>query len=395
MRYARCVICDKNNMSDTLVRNPFQYGGVVGGSSFCNRRKELADLLRAIENGEKLFLYSERRLGKTSLIKYAFSQLAKKRDFATAYVDLWSTDDAASFVTTTAKAVAESMGRTAEQLLETGKTLFSRLSPSVSVGEDGKPTISFGLKSNKEPGPEIEEVLAAPAKLADEKKVVVVFDEVQRILEYEGDQIERRLRGIIQTQANVSYIFMGSRKHLVQQMFLHKSRPLYRAAGHYPLGPIAAPEWIPFIGEKFRKAAKTISDETILAIVDLTQGHPFYTQHLCHALWELCEAGSEVKKESIQTGLKVLLDRESYAYTSLWESLALNQRRLMKGLTFEPRGVKPFSTDFIGRYGLGSPSNAQRAIEGLLNKDIIDRDNGSFIISDRFFRIWIQQTEQK
>jgi hypothetical protein len=67
----------------------------------------------------------------------------------------------------------------------------------------------------------------------------------------------------------------------------------------------------------------------------------------------------------------------------------------MKGLTFEPRGVKPFSTDFIGRYGLGSPSNAQRAVEGLLNKDIIDRDNGSFIISDRFFRIWIQQTERK
>ena len=87
--------------------------------------------------------------------------------------------------------------------------------------------------------------------------------------------------------------------------------------------------------------------------------------------------------------MNVLLDRESYAYTALWESLALNQKRLLKGLASEPAGVKPFAGAFVRRHGLGSASNSQRAVESLLNRDLIDRDNGSFLISDRFFRIWI------
>ena len=35
------------------MKNPFEYGGVVTGSAFCNREKEVADLLRAIENNVK------------------------------------------------------------------------------------------------------------------------------------------------------------------------------------------------------------------------------------------------------------------------------------------------------------------------------------------------------
>jgi uncharacterized protein len=59
------------------MRNPFQYGGVVGGPAFCNRTDEIAALLRAAENGEKLFIYSERRMGKTSLVLHALGTLSK------------------------------------------------------------------------------------------------------------------------------------------------------------------------------------------------------------------------------------------------------------------------------------------------------------------------------
>jgi hypothetical protein len=378
------------------VKNPFEYGGVVGGSAFCNRKKELADLVRAMENSEKLFLYSERRLGKTSLIQYALSKLSK-RDYASAYVDLWATDGEPSFVTTTARAITESMSRSPEQLLETAKRLFTRLVPSVTVDSDGNPKVTFGISSGKVPDPEIEEVLMAPTKIAahGKKRVVVVFDEVQRILEYEDDRVERRLRSIIQRQETVSYMFLGSRKHLIQQMFLDKSRPLYRSAGHYPLGPIDTADWLPFIAEKFRTAEKQISRETATEICQLTEGHPFYTQHLCHVLWEQCETGSEVTQESIKRGVKLLLERESYAYSALWESLPLSQRRFLSSLASSPKGVKPFSAEFLQRHHLGSASTAQRAAQGLLQRDLIDRDNGSFLIGDRFFRVWIRQSQNE
>ena len=164
------------------MRNPFQYGGVVSGDAFCNRRKELEDLQKAMESGEKLFVYSERRFGKTSLVRLALDRLPKKQ-VVSAYIDLWPTDGAFSFAAVTAKALAESMSTRAERMLETAKAFFGRLSPSITVNNEGRPEITFGTKGFGEPGPELDEVLEAPQRIAVQggRRVVVVFDEFQRI----------------------------------------------------------------------------------------------------------------------------------------------------------------------------------------------------------------------
>src|SRR2546426_11282198 len=111
------------------MRNPFEYGGVVSGEAFCNRGEGLGDMLRAMENGERLFVFSERRYGKTSLVRAALGKLPRK-GCVCAYVDLWPTDSEATFVTTVAKAIAESMSTSAGKMLETAKKFFGSLSPS-------------------------------------------------------------------------------------------------------------------------------------------------------------------------------------------------------------------------------------------------------------------------
>ena len=105
------------------MRNPFEYGGVVSGDAFCNRQQELAALRRAMENAEKLFVFSERRYGKTSLVRKALGKLPKK-GWLCAYVDLWPTDSEATFVTAVAKAITESMSTSVNKLLETARKFF-------------------------------------------------------------------------------------------------------------------------------------------------------------------------------------------------------------------------------------------------------------------------------
>jgi hypothetical protein len=85
----------------------------------------------------------------------------------------------------------------------------------------------------------------------------------------------------------------------------------------------------------------------ISSICNQTQGHPFYTQHLCHALWELVDEGASVTEQLLETAIEVLLKREDYAYSTMWETLALNQRRLLEGLSLEPYGTKIFAADFV------------------------------------------------
>ena len=374
------------------MMNPFRYGGVVDRDAFCNRTTELHDLSRAMQQDERLFVYSERRLGKTSLVRLAMNDLPRPENVPV-YVDLWPTDGEVSFIQTTARALTQAFETSAERMLQLAGSFFRRLAPVVSVDEQGHPHIRFESREIKEQAQPLEEVLSAPARIAEKRncRVVMVFDEFQRILEYQSDRIERTLRSIIQNQRDVSYVFLGSRKHLIQQMVLDSSSPLYRAGGHYPLGPIPTHEWIPFIRERFESSDKSIAESEIRTLCDRTGGHPFYTQHLCHATWELCAPGESVTSETIDSAIRLLLDREAYAYTALWESLARAQRRTLIGLATEPPRAQVFGANFVRAYDLQSASTVQSATRALLDRDLIDRENASFQILDRFFRLWIRE----
>ena len=374
------------------MANPFRYGGVVERETFCNRKQEIADLLRAAENGDRLFLYAERRLGKTSLALQMIRNLDRGR-YITAYIDLWPTEGEESFAAAVAAAVSGSLASTADRLLEAAKRFFGGLAPAVTLDAEGNPQLSFGVRGAPIEASGLREVLEAPEEVARRrgKQVVVVFDEFQRILEYGSDVVERTLRSVIQRQTHVAYLFLGSRKHMIQRMFLDESRPLYRSGDHYPLGPIASKHWIPFVRNRFRRSGKSIGAEQVRLICEMTGGHPFYTQHLCHTVWELCERDSSVGASTIEDAFSLLLEREAYAYTALWESFAPNQRRFLLGLATEPSGARPFSSRFVRHHRLRSASSAQRAAEALLERDIIDREDGSFLISDRFFKAWIQR----
>ncbi len=372
--------------------NPFSYGGIVGNGAFCNRSKELGDLTETMKSAGRCFVYAERRMGKTSLILRALGKLPKNR-FVTVYVDLWPTDGSAAFSKATAKAISTAAESTSKRLLEIGKSLFGRLRPSVSLDNAVQPKIDFGIDGRAVSKTDLVEVLAAPQKLAEKtgKTVVMVFDEFQQILDYEADLTERQIRSSIQHQKNVSYVFLGSRKHLLQSMFLDESRPLYRSAMHYPIGPIETKHWRSFISKRFQDADKQIDRQIIDRLCDRTGGHPFYTQHLCHVLWSMTDVGDDVDESVLQLAIEELLRRESHAYVNLWESLTKNEQRFLRGLAQSEEPPKPFSSDFTRLFGLRSASNAQRAAESLESGDIIEREESSFVIVDRFLRLWIRQ----
>jgi hypothetical protein len=372
--------------------NPFQYGGVVGPEAFCNRQQELRDLRRAVINGERLFVYSERRMGKTSLVQQVLAGLPAS-EFLTVYVDLWATDSPEAFVRTTAKAITQAATTRRDRLLQTAKSLFHLVVPTVTFDESGEPSIEFSIRHTQAPETELDDVLSALARAAQrqKKKVVIVFDEFQRIMEYGNDLVERVVRSRMQMQQDVACFFLGSRKHLMQQLFLEASRPLYRSAGHYPLGTIALEHWQPFIRERFTLADKSIADERIVQLCTWTEGHPFYTQHLAHALWEITPAGGEVTEQRLDEALALLLRREGNVFATRWETFSRMQQRLLRGLVQQGGNPQPFATTFIRAHGLGAASTVQRAVNALLASDVLDREEGRLFVSDRFFALWIRQ----
>ena len=75
----------------------------------------------------------------------------------------------------------------------------------------------------------------------------------------------------------------------------------------------------------------------------------------------------------------------------MWEELTIKQKNLMVALAKE-ESPEVFSKKFLETYGLGPSSSIQKALKKLLKKELIQQENGSYIVYDLFFKKWIRRT---
>ncbi len=373
------------------MKNPFKYGEIVAEESFCNRETEQRELKEHMESGQNVLVLSERRMGKTSLLRVIMDEMTEA-DYSCAYIDLLPTENRVDFAERLAKSFAETLQSPVENILKTVKDWFSgfRFTPEYDTATD---SISFSVNfQGNENKLELDKVLAVPEKISERREtgVIVVFDEIQQIKQYPDDFVERKLRSVIQHHPDVTYIFLGSRRHVVEDMFLEQSSPFYRSSKTYPLEPIAGDDWIPFLQKHFQAGERKVTVEFLEDICELTEGHPYYTQHLCSVIWGLTEPGDILDDELLQAAMERILSEEDYTYTSIIESLTTNQRKLLIALAEEEKeSPKIYSENFRNKHRLGNSSTVDTAKKALLKRGLLDVEEKNVFIVDRFFKRWI------
>ena len=377
------------------MRNPFIYGEEATGEAFCDREEELEELRRDIRNGANVIIFSPRRYGKTSLIKEVLKQLDKKQTVAV-YVDLYPAVSKQKFLDQYAMAISRALTGKIEAKLKTLRELFPRLIPKLVIkGEPGTPEFEFDYDASKRPSLYLDEMLQAVKKYADQHRrtAVVVFDEIQEIMQYEDDEIEKTMRTAFQSHHNVSYIFLGSKRHLMEKMFNDPNRPFYKSGKHLPLKRISEDELRPFILKKFREGKFKIAAPEADQIIALTECHPYYAQFLCHVLWDNCTDKQEITAADILQAVNGVIARERSLFLTIWDGLARQQKALLLALakSAESKQTQIFSHHFLAAHHLGSASSAQKSLARLLEKNIIDRENGTYVFADVFFKRWLEK----
>lgn len=369
--------------------NPFKYGDVVTGENFCNREQEKKQLKEAIESGQNTLIFSERRMGKTSLIKEVINEL-DDANVSSVYIDLWPTDDRVSFAQALGQGIAKHLRARLEKTLITLKGWFQAFRITSSVNQDGEFSFSFDFIGETDKF-KLDDILEVPKKLSKKvgHPIVIIFDEIQEIAEYNTDYVEKKLRSVIQHHSDVTYIFLGSRRHIIHEMFMDRSSPFYHSAKKLPLSTIETDAWIPFIQERFLADQRKISKKHIRKICEITEGHPKYTQHFCEALWSQTESNTEITDDNIQQARNKVLREDSYAYTVIIENLSKNQKRLLVGLANEGKEASVYSKEFMTKHRLSGHSSVQQAMSSLQEKDLVDKEEDGYIILDRFFKLWL------
>jgi uncharacterized protein len=370
-----------------MKTNPFFFGNEVSGSEFCNRVKELDELKKDVAVGLNVLLYAPRRFGKTSLLKKLKDELKSDEKYQVIFFDFFSISSVDEFIQRYFDTLAKGLETTTDKIIELFKsTLTIRPNITVNISQNGESSFGLGF-SRSEQSKTLEDVLNIPFEYAKKKniKVVVIFDEFQEIEQF---NIEKKLRSVIQSHSNsVSYIFCGSKKSILSEMFNDESRAFYKSVKHVPINEITLDDWKVFANEKFSQTGKSITNDQISQIFQFTNGFPYYMQQLLFSVWDI--TGKIVEDDVIKKALSLMIEREYDLYSLIWSSLTPNQKRCLKYiLTYQEGNL--YTNDKLGDFGMNA-TTLKSTLEALMKKDVIDRKNEIYYLVDPFMKQWVER----
>lgn len=372
------------------MRNPFALG-IVRRDDFCNREKELEDLLRHARNGNNLVLLSPRRYGKSSLIVRLFDML-EKEGFLTVYVDLFPISSEQDFISRFSAAVFKGIGRGADPrtFMDKVRNLFNKLVPTFEVRPEGYST-SVKFDRTIEAGLLLDDLMAGMYNYVKKKrlKACIALDEFQEITELpQSKKIEGILRSHIQFHREIAYFYVGSRRRILNDMFLNKSRAFYKSAFLYPLKEIQKNDFVPYIEKRFRETGKICPSEIAEKIYDMVRAYPYYVQKLASITWDITTKKCDTAM--VKEAYNILLTMETTDFEGIWSGLTLIQRSVLKAIAKEPTS-SPYAREFLERHRL-SIGGTQRAMEALISRDLIEKDSKNrYRLTDPVMAAWLSE----
>lgn len=349
---------------------PFVFGVKVEGDNFTDRKVETENLLMNFQYGVNTILISPRRMGKTSLVDKACS-LVDKEKIKIAHLDAFGLRGEIDFVNAYATAIIKATSTKWEEWMENAKVFFSRFVPKISIGQDPFNDFSISLEYNTS-NTTTQDILQLPEKIAEEKgyKIVVCIDEFQQIGEFEDSiTFQKKLRSVWQQQKNVSFCLYGSKKHMMENIFLSNSHPFYRFGDIIYLKKISSEDWVKYICERFECTGKSISEELAMQICNLTECYSSYVQQLAWFVWLKCK--NEATADDVEFGVNKLLDSQESLFIQQTESLSEYQMNFLHAIA---DGIHTGFTlkSTLTNYRLGTSANISRLKKALIEKDLID-----------------------
>ncbi|MGE5244724.1 MAG: AAA family ATPase [Betaproteobacteria bacterium] len=375
------------------MRNPFVYGEVVPASAFVDRAGELDRLVGDLAAGQKVFLISPRRYGKSSLIRRALAAM-ERRGALGVEITVSSFSSYVAFLEGYARAVIgveTRWDRARAWLREVVPSAPAEVRPAPRAAA-GAVAVSFPTaRSDREVTRLAQEVFALPARLAaaHHRKVVVALDEFQAIGGFDGGSVEHAMRAAVQHQRDVGYVFAGSEPSLMERM-LGPKRPFYKAGPVMRLGRIPADQFAAFIDTQFTRSGFRPEPGLGAAVVDLAGNLPYDVQRLAHETWDEVRSSARRRAtlDDLHAALHRLLAEQQTMFEALWQRLTLAQRAVLRAVVLE-EGRELLSADVRARHRLGGPSTVQAALAALVRDDLVSREGERYTVVDSLLREWV------
>ena len=371
------------------LNNPFVTTGYVSPDYFCDRENESRQILEAIHSHRNLALISMRRMGKTGLLKHVgFLLNIQHKNKALIYIDLMPTQSASDLLSTLGTALLNAKHKE-KNILEKIVAALSSLRPGFTYDSlTGQPSLVFNVATENDFNIGLRQLLALFDTMR--KELTIVLDEFQQVLEYPESRIENLLRPIVQENPQITFIFSGSDKHMMETMFSNPTRPFFQSVELMYLGPIVTENYLEFIKKHFNAAGFNISEATINQLLNWCRHHTFYVQHFCNRLF--AKSFHKINEETTSQLCLEILSSYEPLYLTYRKLLTTHQFALIQAIAVENGVSKPLSGTFIKKHDLKSASSVKTSLVALAGKEMLIRSNNTWQVYDVFFARWLEHT---
>ena len=370
--------------------NPFIVSGKIPEAYFCDRVEERAELEKSLSNQLNVVLTSPRRMGKTSLVDFVFDKLTVKDEYITISVDILQTTTFREFIFTLGTAVFKTVASRNDKW----RKLFINFLKSLrgSFGYDpiqNTPTFDVRLGDIQQPEYTLGEIFQYLESV--DKRCLIVIDEFQQITRYPEKNVEEILRTHIQKLSNANFVFSGSRRRLMEEMFFSAKRPFYQSAKPLRLEAIDQDVYFDFVSNHFQKAGKEIKKEAFLHVYDAFCGVTFYVQRLMKDAYIETLSGQQCNVEMMIQLMENYIKENDYHLREQLSFITEAQKELLYAIHAEGQVQSITSSAFNKKHRLRSPSSTQSAALKLLEYDLITRKEKTYSISDPLLSLWLDR----
>ena len=206
--------------------------------------------------------------------------------------------------------------------------------------------------------------------------------------------VEALLRTYIQKMNNCRFIFAGSDRHTLENMFNSPAMPFYNSVEQMYLDCIDRPIYISFMRTCFEEFCRSVPDVSVCeCLYNLFEGHTYYVHQTLHNIYAYCDRETAVTESLINAAVDDIVQGKEHSFLAQMSLLNFTPKETLIAIAKEKEAAELTSVAFVRRHSLQSPSAVQNAIRILLNLQmIIYRQNGRtkvYSISDRFLQMWI------
>ena len=368
--------------------NPFVTKGYGGSEYFCDRVRETHDIISLLINENNLALISPRRLGKTDLIRHCFAQPELREHYYTFLIDIYATNSLRDFVNVFGKAIMDELKPRGRKVWERFVSTLKSLQAEMSFDINGNPVWGIGMGQVENPAVTLDEIFQYLESA--EKPCIIAIDEFQQVTQYtDGQNIEAALRTHVQRCRQTTFLFAGSKRHLMSEIFTSPSRPFYQSVITMGLAPISLEKYSEFAIQKFHEYGKDVEPEVVTNVYSRFHGVTSCLQRVMNVLFMRTAAQERCTVEMVDEAINYLLDLYSENYETQLSQMSERQRTLFRAITAEGQAKNITGGAFIKKYKLWSASSVMSAAKALLDKDFITQEQGAYMVYDQFFALWL------